>query len=53
MRRPLAIYIDSDRGNLEPSEDMYRSAEPANIISALDMKHICYEERARYGHFYD
>ena len=53
MRRPLAIYIDSDRGNLEPSEDMYRRAEPANIISALDMKHICYEERARYGHFYD
>ena len=53
MRRPLAIYIDSDRGNLEPSEDMYRRAEPANIISTLDMKHICYEERARYGHFYD
>ena len=53
MRRPLAIYIDSDRGNLERSEDMYRRAEPANIISALDMKHICYEERARYGHFYD
>ena len=52
MRRPLAIYIDSDKGNLEPEEQMYVRGEPANIIEELDMKHINYEEQARFGHFH-
>ncbi|MBR4461654.1 MAG: methionine adenosyltransferase domain-containing protein [Erysipelotrichaceae bacterium] len=51
MRRPMAIYIDSDQGNLEPEESMYQRAEPGNIIRELDMKKICYEEQAKYGHF--
>ena len=53
IRRPLAIYIDSDKGNLEPEEQMYVRSEPANIIAELDMKHICYEEKAKFGHFTD
>ncbi len=51
MRRPLAIYIDSDKGNLQPEEKMYERAEPKHIIEELDLKHICYEKQARYGHF--
>lgn len=53
LRRPLAIYIDSDKGNLQPSEDMYVRAEPKNIIDLLNMKKINYEKQAMYGHFYD
>ena len=53
LRRPLAIYIDSDKGNLTPEESMYERAEPARIIEELDMKHICYERQAMFGHFRD
>lgn len=53
LRRPLAIYIDSDKGNLEPSEEMYLRAEPKNIIDSLKMKEINYEKQAMFGHFYD
>ncbi|MBQ1521342.1 MAG: methionine adenosyltransferase domain-containing protein [Erysipelotrichaceae bacterium] len=52
LRRPLAIYIDSDKGNLEPEEQMYVRGEPKNIISELHMKEICYEKQAMYGHFH-
>ncbi len=51
LRRPMAIYIDSDKGNLQPEEELYERAEPKRIIDALDLKHLCYEEQARYGHF--
>ena len=53
LRRPLAIYIDSDKGNLEPEEEMYERGEPKHIIEELDMKHLCYEKQAMYGHFRD
>ena len=53
MRRPLAIYIDSDKGNLQPKEEMYERGEPSRIIEELDMKHINYERQAMYGHFHD
>ena len=53
LRRPLAIYIDSDKGNLMPEEQMYERGEPKHIIEELDMKHICYEKQAMFGHFYD
>ena len=52
LRRPLAIYITSDKGNIEPDEEMYSRCMPENIIKELDMKHLCYEAQARYGHFY-
>ena len=53
IREPLAIYIDSDKGNLVPEEEFYRRGEPRNIIEELDMKHICYEKQAMFGHFRD
>ena len=51
LREPLAIYIDSDKGNLEPEEQMYYRGEPARIIEELKMKKICYEKQAMFGHF--
>ena len=53
MRKPLAIYIDSDKGNIEPTEDMYERAEPKNIIDSLKLKELDYEKQAMFGHFYD
>jgi len=49
--RPLAIYIDSSAGNIEPTEEMYASCEPRNIIRDLKLKDICYEDLAKWGHF--
>ena len=53
LRRPLAIYIASDKGDLEADEEMYDRAQPAKIISELDMRNICYEKQAMFGHFHD
>ncbi|MCR4854881.1 MAG: methionine adenosyltransferase domain-containing protein [Erysipelotrichaceae bacterium] len=53
LRRPLAIYIDSDKGNLEPEEEMYVRGEPKHIIEELDLKHVSYEKQAMFGHFCD
>ena len=52
LRRPLAIYIDSDKGNLQPEEQMYERGEPKHIIEELNMRHINYEKQAMFGHFH-
>ncbi|MBN2758018.1 MAG: methionine adenosyltransferase [Bacteroidales bacterium] len=48
---PLAIYIDSDKGNLEPNKKLYKECTPKNIIKDLKLKEIKYEELAKFGHF--
>ena len=53
IREPLAIYIDSDKGNIEADATMYERAQPKNIIEELDLKHVNYEKQAMFGHFYD
>ncbi len=53
LKTPLAIYIDSDKGNIEPTEEMYKRAEPKNIIDELKLKELDYEKQAMFGHFYD
>ena len=53
LRKPLAIYIDSNKGNLEPEQSLYDRGEPSNIIKELDMLNICYEDKAKFGHFTD
>lgn len=50
---PLAIYIDSDKGNIEPPVDLYKECSPSQIIKDLDLLNIDYEELAKYGHFTD
>ncbi len=50
---PLAIYITSDKGELEVPESFYEECKTRNIIRDLDLKNKCYEEMARFGHFRD
>ena len=49
--KPLAIYIDSDKGNLEVEENLYNECTPKRIIKDLNLHYICYEEKAKFGHF--
>ena len=48
---PLAIYIDSDKGNLEVPKEWYSECTPANMIKDLKLRQPIYEETARFGHF--
>lgn len=48
---PLAIYVKSDKGDLEPTETLYEECTPKRIIQDLNLKNECYEERAKFGHF--
>ena len=51
--KPLSIYINSDKGYIEPDESLYLECTPKNIINDLDLLNVCYEEKARFGHFQD
>ncbi len=51
VEEPLAIYINTDKGELSASKDLYEECKPRNIINDLDLRNTCYEERARFGHF--
>lgn len=51
--KPLAIYIKTNLGDLEVPQTMYEECKLKNIIRDLDLKNICYEEKARFGHFQD
>ena len=53
IAEPLAIYIESNRGSHIVNKDSkyYEECKPQNIIRDLKLKDICYEKRARYGHF--
>jgi len=48
---PLAIYIDSDKGNLEAESGLYQECIPSNIISELDLREPKFEKTAIYGHY--
>lgn len=48
---PLAIYIDSNIGNIEPTPELYLECKPKNIIQDLKLKEECFELRAMFGHF--
>lgn len=50
---PLAIYITSDKGELEVPQGFYEECKPRNIIRDLDLKNKSYEEMAKFGHFRD
>lgn len=49
--KPLSIYIDSDKGKIAPAGGLYIECKPKNIIQDLNLKSICYEETACFGHF--
>lgn len=51
IKRPLAIYIKTDKGYIEPSKELYEECIPKNIIRDLNLTKECFEERAKFGHF--
>ena len=51
IEKPLAIYIDSDKGKIETEENLYDECKPKNIIKDLSLHNTCYEEKAKFGHF--
>lgn len=51
VAEPLAIYIDSNIGNIEPSPSLYKRCTPKNIINELDLLNADYEEFAKFGHY--
>ena len=53
IERPLAIYVKTNLGDLVVDDDLYEKCKPARIIKDLNLQNICYEEKARFGHFVD
>ena len=57
IRKPLAIYIDSDKGMLNEEvtiskyDSLYTECEPKNIINDLNLLNKCYYGTSMYGHF--
>ena len=51
IEEPMAIYIKTDKGEPEPSKELYEECKPRNIINDLNLRNICYEEKAKFGHF--
>ena len=51
LDKPLAIYINSDKGNIETSPQLYNECTPKNIIKDLNLYQTIYEEKAKFGHF--
>lgn len=51
IEEPLAIYIDSNKGSIEPSEKLYNECTPKSIIKDLKLYETCYEDKAKFGHF--
>lgn len=48
---PLAIYIDSNEGYIEPPKSWYAECTPKNIIDTFNLKDSIYERTASFGHF--
>ena len=53
IEEPLAIYINTNKGELVPELSLYEECKPKNIIKDLNLKNIVYEEKAKFGHFQD
>lgn len=57
IRKPLAIYIDSNKGILNDEvtinkySNLYEECEPKNIIDDLNLLNDCFYERSKFGHF--
>ena len=51
LETPLAIYITSDKGNINVNDSLYEECKPRNIIRDLNLKNIKYEPLAMFGQF--
>ena len=53
LKKPLAIYITSNIGDLPVPNNLYDKCSVSNIIKSLDLLNENYEKRAMFGHFID
>lgn len=51
VAEPLAIYINSSNGYIEPEQSLYARCTPANIIKELNLLNADYEKLAMFGHY--
>lgn len=51
IARPLAIYINSDKGYIEAPDYLYEECHPQAIIEEFDLRHFDYTKTAKFGHF--
>lgn len=51
VAEPLAIYINSNIGNITPDDSLYVRCTPKNIIDELHLLDIDYEKLAMFGHY--
>lgn len=51
IEKPLAIYINSNLGDIKVDESLYKKCTPNNIIKDLKLYKPLYEQKARFGHF--
>ena len=49
--RPMAIYVNSNKGFIPVDESIYDECKPKNIIEHFDLKHFDYTRTSRFGHF--
>lgn len=49
--RPMAIYVNSNKGFIPVDESVYDECKPRNIIEHFDLKHFDYTRTSRFGHF--
>lgn len=53
VERPVSIYIETDKGVIDTLDKFYEECKPKNIIKDLNLRNICYEDLAKFGHFMD
>ena len=51
IANPLAIYIDSNIGNITVDNNVYDEFKPANIIKEFGLKYFDFTKTSMYGHF--
>lgn len=51
VAEPVSIYIDSNKGNIEPSKELYKESTPEKMIDELQLREPQFEESAKYGHY--
>ena len=51
IEKPLAIYINSNLGDIKVDDALYKKCTPNNIIKNLKLYKPLYEQKARFGHF--
>ena len=49
IEKPLAIYITSNKGNIDVDRSLYNRCKLKNIIEELNLLNISYYDKAMYG----